>query len=128
MVMRESQCWHPNFQCLGPTVWQKTHACVMHAASCLQAKVEAAQSLAEQLEKLKAEHEARLAALQEKVELQTQREAQREASRAAAENKVRTRHSPSCLVLSLIDGILCPSFPLPNLTSSSRGDTPKRLE
>ena len=77
----------------------------MHAASCLEANVLAAQAVAERLEKeLKAESEARLAALREKAELQMELEAEREASRAAAQKKVGTCQNPS--FFDLLRGIL----------------------
>ena len=63
--------------------------------------MEAAHALNEQLQKeLKAENEARLAALEEKAELQMQLEAERA---AAAEKKVRTCHiSPAWLVKGML--------------------------
>ena len=65
----------------------------IHAATCLQAGMHAAQALAEQLQKeLEAEHEARLAVTKEKAELQMQLEVEKAASRANAQTKVSTCH------------------------------------
>ena len=77
--------------------------------------IEAAQALVEQLQiHLKAEDEARLAALQEKAELQKQLEAKKEASLALAEKSVlKTRthtHKTDLLFLGLVHAMLSPRF------------------